>query len=758
MYKLNQLHVPEWFRTFVRNSLRDVRAYPDLGYTPIHIGRGVKQGCPLSPLIFILCYEPLIRQLATHTHVCAAADDIALQTDDLEALQPSIQAIHTFRDISGLGVNTDKTRIMPVWDVDEKVKNDFIDRCAWKDVKFTDKYTYLGVPFGPHITAKDIYTLALDKVRKRCKRLRSTISRFDLDTRIIIFNVFIIPIFSYLYTMFLMPYEEIIEKFHTLIRHHIIPWGPKGGGFHHYHLYFNQSRIGTKQPLKDLWALNLAAMLKGKNLEPMSKPEPRKDKYIVGARISTHRARAAEYARLWLDPHHNLAKLNTTTKMYRALIHHGWKNTHDDYISDKLQNILIRIPNNPDIIETTTTKHKKQQKPARKKPPPPKPSTQTRYSLRNRKPTPQQQQPPPEPSPPSTQQTIISIPDNILKPILTHHLNHLRSVPSSLPPKIHRHHLLTFTNALNTDIRLRHYIQPTTTYCHLCKKHTDDIIHIYNPQQCIFTNNIIQYYAKHHKHLHLNHLRLLDDNAYHPLSFLLNFPTSKTTPPTAAFILVANWAIWKCRIEAAKGMETKGLEKRCIERIEQFSKQWQAKPEKKREARRKKQAESAEALIKQVQELEPTVIFTDGSAYGNPGPSGAGAVILEPRKPPVKLFEALGTGTNNIGEAWAIGMAFNYLSDVGATRRVAIFSDSSYCQGALEHGHKSKDNKALFRALRRQRNTAAFTSTIYWTPGHMSIEGNEVADELANLGSTTSIAESTASPSSWSFSYRLHVE
>jgi len=63
------------------------------------------------------------------------------------------------------------------------------------------------------------------------------------------------------------------------------------------------------------------------------------------------------------------------------------------------------------------------------------------------------------------------------------------------------------------------------------------------------------------------------------------------------------------------------------------------------------------------------VAYTDGASQGNPGPSGAGAIITYPKwgaqasMHTEELSAGLGTGTNNLGELWAVGMV---LEDVAS--------------------------------------------------------------------------------------------
>jgi hypothetical protein len=88
---LNRIGMPLWVQEAVRHIrglLHDVRVTPCL--TGLHtelwiiiaICRGVKQGCPISPLLFVLCFEVLLHRLrqVDRCKRYAFADDLAIST------------------------------------------------------------------------------------------------------------------------------------------------------------------------------------------------------------------------------------------------------------------------------------------------------------------------------------------------------------------------------------------------------------------------------------------------------------------------------------------------------------------------------------------------------------------------------------------------------------------------------------------------------------------------------------------------------
>jgi ribonuclease HI len=127
--------------------------------------------------------------------------------------------------------------------------------------------------------------------------------------------------------------------------------------------------------------------------------------------------------------------------------------------------------------------------------------------------------------------------------------------------------------------------------------------------------------------------------------------------------------------------------------------------------------------------MEKVIIYTDGAARGNPGPTGIGVVIKDEAGNTLdKISKRLGVTTNNQAEYQAIIVGLERAIGLGA-KQVNVRSDSELVVKQVNGQYKIK-NTAL-RPLYQKvvQLTGALES---FSIGYIPREQNATADALAN--------------------------
>ncbi len=121
-------------------------------------------------------------------------------------------------------------------------------------------------------------------------------------------------------------------------------------------------------------------------------------------------------------------------------------------------------------------------------------------------------------------------------------------------------------------------------------------------------------------------------------------------------------------------------------------------------------------------------LWSDGACSGNPGPAGAGTVLLyaEHQK---EIATYLGENTNNGAELTAVLQGLEALHEP-VVKTLVIHTDSQYVIGVLARGWKAKANSELVMQLRALLQPLPRV-VWHWVRGHEGVALNERCDFLA---------------------------
>ena len=122
-------------------------------------------------------------------------------------------------------------------------------------------------------------------------------------------------------------------------------------------------------------------------------------------------------------------------------------------------------------------------------------------------------------------------------------------------------------------------------------------------------------------------------------------------------------------------------------------------------------------------------VYSDGAARGNPGPSGAGAVLVEPSGQVVdRLGKYLGVQTNNFAEYSGLLLGLKRARELGVTE-IEVFADSELMIRQLggRYQVKSPSLRPLYEEAVRLLNDFSRVKLV-----HVPREMNAAADEMSN--------------------------
>lgn len=201
----------EWIKLLYHSSESCVlNCGSSSGWFPF--SRGVRQGCPISPFLFVLAVEKLaevirgdpnikgIDLLDTHTKILQFADDSSLFLQDEASLLRALQTLEHFKSVSGLGLNLAKSQGIIIGDVE--LQSGMATAIPWGP-----RFHILGINFDVRdYEDKEIslnFKPALQKMKKVCDSW--SLRNISLKGKSVILNTLVLPIIYFQCSMLPVP-------------------------------------------------------------------------------------------------------------------------------------------------------------------------------------------------------------------------------------------------------------------------------------------------------------------------------------------------------------------------------------------------------------------------------------------------------------------------------------------------------------------------------------------------------------------------
>ena len=753
---LDKIGMPTWVTNIIKGLMSDVRVRPLLKgriRTTIPICRGVKQGCPLSPLLFVIAYDPFLTKAGSlpGATVWSYADDAVLAHETLDGIEAFTKIIDDFSHVSGFGVNREKCTILHVLDTNNQ---DLARLCSfpWADpstgvtLKFTNKAVYLGILVGYNISTTDIYQEAFDSFVRRADTFSCALRYLPTPARIKTFNIHILPLLSYITRFYILPHNELGNQIRNIMRRKIISFN--GSAHKFIHLSTPSSLFGPSTPLRDIWASNVSALASQFDFNSIQIVN---SKAVLPGKLYLNDD-GPDWNGLLIGDHIACAAL--------------------EFVND----IIPKKNGEPDLTPLDMSKYKHPQKRLQK----------TLYSIAMTE---------------YTHDTHDNLHDKLQHMNMTTHPSpslspahsftlHGNNISPHIPAHIRDHQRSLIFNALPTEMR-RRFSNPASTRgppdnphpCFFCQTGPDHVKHIYG--DCLPIRAARENFGK-RVGVPLKH----GPNHYGLTCKPNPSPTSDNPKPQHLYsrrtnaTIILNHAIWHVRttyyttiqtIEPHDKITTRLLDTATMNWNKYTPSHWHTTNDHtppdpaiidsssygsagKRTDTQKTAAHAYGTQL--IASIPPTcfIAYTDGSAIHvkhktkppnnstrtntkdtthnttNHGPCGSGACLTFPRDnqntPDIHAIAPLGKGTNNISELFAVGLVIDIFlvhSKDGDT--LHIFSDSKLTTLLIEHGARAHTNKALVQAVRCKYWQARASRKIRarWLPAHIGIRGNEDA-------------------------------
>ncbi|XP_074304746.1 uncharacterized protein LOC141639537 [Silene latifolia] len=229
---LEALHFPEKFRRMIMLCISTPTYTLNLngaqfGYFPGR--RGLRQGDPISPLIFCICMEYLSRimEFATRkwyfryhpickslklTHLLFADDLLMFSKGDVQSIMLILGVLATFSGSSGLKVNASKSEVV-YNGVPDSLKLDIAQVSGFQEGKLPFKY--LGIPIQPGRLTKADCNVLLEKIVSKIRGIGAR--KLSYAGRLVLIKSVLNTLHNYWASIFLIP-KGVIKRIESICR------------------------------------------------------------------------------------------------------------------------------------------------------------------------------------------------------------------------------------------------------------------------------------------------------------------------------------------------------------------------------------------------------------------------------------------------------------------------------------------------------------------------------------------------------------
>lgn len=219
-----------WIKTIYNNPCSSVTVNHTQSQK-FRLTRSVRQGCSLSPLLYVLTLEPLLEKIRQSTNIAPAlvpgntqkkliayADDTTFLIQKEQDLTLILEEFQKYGKASGAKININKSMIMGLG----KWKN----KTEWGvDVKNTKEMKIYGINFhsDPRKVDEQMWQKLLEKTRKKVEHIYYKSA--SLFGRVVLINTLIIPKFLY-QTEIYDPPAHIFKTLNGILRNFIFQGMP----------------------------------------------------------------------------------------------------------------------------------------------------------------------------------------------------------------------------------------------------------------------------------------------------------------------------------------------------------------------------------------------------------------------------------------------------------------------------------------------------------------------------------------------------